>query len=179
MCLHAQMVLADFQILPLNGPSWVLRGLRCRFSTPWMVVIHFWLVNATCQMQSPPSILAPARRLSDVFAIRCHKQNPSKLLWMLLDSLHRTLSLEGRKCFRPCFWTQFHQGYIGPFSIYSSRVQVRAVAVQAQKRSQSVESTFLICHAALPETWQIFANLLWRRNRNGVCLPTRLARTLK
>jgi len=43
------------------------------------------------------------------------------------------------------------QRYIGPFSIYSSRVQVRAVAVQAQKRSQSVESTFLICHAALPD----------------------------
>ena len=94
MCLHLAspffLVLADFQILPLNRPSWVLRGLPCRFSTPWMVVIHFWLVNATYQMQSPPSILAPARRLSDVFAIRCHKQKPSPRLHWTIQHLQLT-----------------------------------------------------------------------------------------
>lgn len=43
------------------------------------------------------------------------------------------------------------QRYIGPFTISNSRVQIRAVAVQAQKRSPAVEATFLICHTALPD----------------------------
>ena len=46
------------------------------------------------------------------------------------------------------------EGYIGPFTISQCRVQIRAVCVQAQKRSQAVVSTFLICHTALPEAWQ-------------------------
>lgn len=64
---------------------------------PWS--IFGWstlLVKCKVHLQ----LLAPARHLSDVFAIRCYKQNPSKLLRMLQDSLHRILSLEGRKCFR-------------------------------------------------------------------------------
>ncbi|CAJ1357727.1 unnamed protein product [Effrenium voratum] len=43
------------------------------------------------------------------------------------------------------------QRYIGAFSIASPRVQLRAVAVQANKRSQAVEATFLVCHCALPD----------------------------
>lgn len=42
------------------------------------------------------------------------------------------------------------QRYMGPITV-TSRMQLRAVALQGPKRSQSVEATFLICHCALPD----------------------------
>ncbi|CAE7510219.1 unnamed protein product [Symbiodinium natans] len=43
------------------------------------------------------------------------------------------------------------QRYIGPFTVSQPRVQLRAVAVVGGKRSQVAESTFVICHCALPD----------------------------